>query len=63
MVNEQTSYVVGKINFVVTSKFKESGHSPEEKLCRLLKRESQASVLAGLEQSGKARYTQSVSTA
>ena len=63
MVNEQTSLVIGKINFVVTSKFKEIGHSPEEKLRRLLKREAQTNVLKGLEQSGEARYIQSANTA
>jgi len=62
MVNEQTSQVIGKINFVVTSKFKTTGNSPDEKLRNLLKREAQTNYAKGLDKAGHVSYTATVNS-
>ena len=60
MVNEQTSQVIGKIKFIVTSNFKTTGNSPDEKLRNLLKREAQTNYAKGLDKARQARYTTTV---
>ena len=60
MANEQTSQVIGKINFIVKSNFKTTGNSPDEKLRNLLKREAKENFAKGLDKASKPSYTTSV---
>ena len=62
MVNEQTSQVIGKTQFIIVSNFKTSGKSVHDNLSTLLEREVQLLQEKGLEKSAKARYTQAVNS-
>ena len=53
-MTQQTTQRIGKIEFIVVSNFKESGHTAEDKIINLLKREIQEKDLPNAFQ---ARYT------
>ena len=62
MVNEQTSQVIGKTQFIVVSNFQASGKSAHDNLSTLLQREVERLQEKGLEMSAKARYSSSVNS-
>jgi len=57
--SEQATQTVGKIRFIVTSNYKDAGHSVQDKLSNLLAREAQINRLDNVEQ---ARYNEPAST-
>ena len=56
-MTQQTTQRIGKTNFIVVSNFKQSGHSAEDKITSLLRREIQEKAL---QKPVDARYTNNV---
>jgi len=53
----QTTQTIGRINFVVTSNFKAKGHSVEDKLSTLVRREAEIKSANRLDNALGVRYT------
>ena len=55
---EQTRQTVSKMNFIIISNFKPTGHSAQDKISDLLRREAQKKSENALDKASSARYNE-----